>query len=467
MKITLNNIKSIDQLDFEIPSSPGVYIISATNGVGKTSLLNAISYLFDKTALKKRFQPGKNGFDDFKGSQISFTDNKSNSITYKFTKQNWHPTKQKTSYSPPSNFKNGAFIRIDQHRVAPKEDNLKGTIQTACSFAKDVADVLANPEFLGLATVTIAGRRKGYVCGKRTERYFSSGELAVIQILQKISAAKNGSLILVDEAEISLHPSTQRALLEVIEQSATTKQMVVLISTHSQTLIKAASNKSLYFLEKNGRNVSVINPCYPSFALQAISPSDDYFSDRVFLFEDEEAILFFNELKARKQSVVSKSISHICIPIAGWPQTANFLKNARLHFKKASAQEFFAIFDKDVQLNDLKKLSCYGDIKNHFSHLPLTPEITPIEWLCTDSAAISKLNRALMQRIAITALPSLSISLLNKKSDEIKKIWTRFISEYALLTSLSEEKIKGMVYGLWIDQHVTDTEAKQFFGKIF
>lgn len=467
MKITITNLKSINRLDFEIPTTPGVYILSATNGVGKTSLLNAISFVFDGGALKKSFQPGKNGFDSFKSTQIKYTDDSGSELTYKFTNSNWHPTKKNVRHTIPSYCTNGLFIKIDQHRVTPKDDELKNTTKTPCPFASDVATILGNEDFNDLATVTIKGRRKGFVCGTRTERYFSSGELAVIQIVQKLHNCPSSSLVLIDEAEISLHPSTQQGLVDHITNLSKTKNLIAIISTHSQTLIKTSKSDNLFFLEKGTSEVAVINPCYPSYALQAISPIEDYFSDRVFLFEDSEAILFFNELKGRKGKCITKYMSHICIPIGGWMQLAAFLDNAQIHFKKAASQEFKAIFDKDVQPKDLKTLPYHSRISGSYLHLPLTPEITPIQWLISDTNALTHVNTALRQRISKTTFQSLKSSLTGKKSSDIKAVWRSFLGEYEKLTGIKPDTIKQEVYGQWIEKNLQDTDVRAFFGRLF
>lgn len=467
MKVSIANLKSIKKLDFTIPTSPGVYILSATNGAGKTSLLNAISFLFDGNALKNAFQPGKNGYDDFAKTQITYTDDANVELTYKFTKANWAPTKKNVKHVVPGYCSKGVFVRIDQHRVTPKGDELKNTKRVPCPFAADVADILDNPDFNDLATITIKGRRRAFVCKDRTEKYFSSGELAVIQMVQKVHSAAANSLILIDEAEISLHPATQLNLIEHLRHSAKAKDSVVLVSTHSQTVIKSSNSHSIYFLEASATGVNVINPCYPSYALQAISPLDDYFSDRIFLFEDNEAILYFNELKSRKGHCIKKQMSHICIPIAGWKQLAIFLDNARKHLRRSPSQEFLAIFDRDVRLKDLQPLPCYQAIAGWFQHLQMTPEVTPIEWLTTDATALPAVNKAFSQKLNASLLPSLKSKLAGKTSADKKAVWRQFLNEYEKVTGAQAAEIKRQVYGIWIDQHVKDVDATIFFNKIF
>lgn len=42
-KITLKNIKAITNLEFHFPEKNGVYLLTGTNGCGKTTLLIALN----------------------------------------------------------------------------------------------------------------------------------------------------------------------------------------------------------------------------------------------------------------------------------------------------------------------------------------------------------------------------------------------------------------------------------------
>lgn len=48
-KITISSLRNITSLVFDVPIS-GVYVLTGSNGSGKTSLLMALSRIFDKNA---------------------------------------------------------------------------------------------------------------------------------------------------------------------------------------------------------------------------------------------------------------------------------------------------------------------------------------------------------------------------------------------------------------------------------
>ncbi|MDC7704173.1 ATP-dependent nuclease [Vogesella indigofera] len=466
MKISIKNTKQINNLELDLPTKTGVYLFCGANGVGKTTLFHAISFLFKKTALRDAFKQGTHGYDSFANAKIKYSNN-NQQRTYNFNNSNWAPSQKNVAFSAHHLYKKGIFLKVDHTRVVPKDDALKSSTPIPCSFAQDVETITNNSSFSKLSTVTIQGRRKAFVCGKHTEKFFSSGELAITQIVSTLHDKKN-MVILIDEAEISLHPDTQLRLMDYLKKLATKHDLIILISSHSPGLIKFHSAEDIFFLEKDTQNrVSIINPCYASYALQCISPIQDYFSDRVFLFEDEEAIIFFEELIKAKKSLIKKNMSFICLPVAGWAQVANFLDNANKYLCKSPSQQYKAIFDLDVAQSDLKKLSCYQSINGNYDWIEITPEVTPIQWLNSDQTALPHINTHFGKSIPANLLPSISQNISNLSRKQIKPIWNNFISEYSALTSLSENEVKRAVYSQWIINKSTDIKTRKLFGIIF
>lgn len=466
MKITLKNTKQIKRIEFDLPSKPGVYVFCGTNGIGKTTIFHAISFLFNKGALRSAFRPGSNGYDSFFNATITYTE-QSESVTYKFNSANWAPSTKKSAITSHHPYKKGTFLKVDHTRVVPKDDVLKSSTPVLCDFAMDVKNVVGNPIFEKLSTVTIQGKRKAFVCNNHTEKYFSSGELAVTKIISSIYNKRN-MCILIDEAEISLHPDTQLRLLNYLNEIATQNELIILISSHSQVIIKYHPAKDIFFIEPDSKGgLQITNPCFPSYALQSISPIKDYFSDRIFLFEDEEAIIFFEELVKKKSDLIKKKMSYICLPVAGWAQLAKFLDNANKHLCKSPNQKYKAIFDADVNISDLKVLPFHSSIAGDYDLLEITPEITPIRWLTHDKEALDLVNSALCRSIAVNMLPSLSRLTPTAKSKEIKFIWNEFIKEYSLHTAVPEVEVKRAVYSQWIGKNSNDINTRKLFGLIF
>ena len=80
---------------------------------------------------------------------------------------------------------------------------------------------------------------------KYSEANAGSGEVAVIQLVKRIQESKLYSLILLDEPEVSIHPSAQEKLKLYLLKQIMEKQLQVIISTHSPVLIQNMPNESL------------------------------------------------------------------------------------------------------------------------------------------------------------------------------------------------------------------------------
>ncbi|MBN8794007.1 MAG: AAA family ATPase [Stenotrophomonas nitritireducens] len=75
--------------------------------------------------------------------------------------------------------------------------------------------------------------------GRYSEAFAGSGEVAVTSCVVQVSAAKPGTLVLLDEPEVSLHPGAQERLLAFLSKMARTRQLQVVFSTHSPHLVNA------------------------------------------------------------------------------------------------------------------------------------------------------------------------------------------------------------------------------------
>ncbi len=71
-----------------------------------------------------------------------------------------------------------------------------------------------------------------------SEAFAGSGEIAVVRLVLDVIDAKNYSLLLLDEPEVSLHPGAQKRLKQFILEQIRAKQLQVVISTHSPSLIE-------------------------------------------------------------------------------------------------------------------------------------------------------------------------------------------------------------------------------------
>lgn len=81
--------------------------------------------------------------------------------------------------------------------------------------------------------------------GRYSEAFAGSGEVAVTSCVVQVLAAEKGTLVLLDEPEVSLHPGAQERLLAFLSKMARTRQLQVIFSTHSPHLVTALPDDAI------------------------------------------------------------------------------------------------------------------------------------------------------------------------------------------------------------------------------
>ncbi|SDG02703.1 Predicted ATP-dependent endonuclease of the OLD family, contains P-loop ATPase and TOPRIM domains [Pseudonocardia oroxyli] len=70
-----------------------------------------------------------------------------------------------------------------------------------------------------------------------SEAFAGSGEFAVVMLVKAILGADDGSLVLLDEPETSLHPGAQRNLMAFLREQVKLKKLQVVLSTHAPEIV--------------------------------------------------------------------------------------------------------------------------------------------------------------------------------------------------------------------------------------
>ena len=78
-----------------------------------------------------------------------------------------------------------------------------------------------------------------------SEAFAGSGEMAVVRLVLEVLDAKQYSLVLLDEPEVSLHPGAQKRLKHFLLDETRKKQLQVVISTHSPSIIEELPAKAI------------------------------------------------------------------------------------------------------------------------------------------------------------------------------------------------------------------------------
>lgn len=101
-------------------------------------------------------------------------------------------------------------------------------------------------------TARLANKHHNY-----SEAYAGSGEFAAIMLVRAISRAPQGSLILLDEPETSLHPGAQKAFLRFVARECVKRKHQVVMATHSPSMVEGLPEEAVKLFDINPVNGKV------------------------------------------------------------------------------------------------------------------------------------------------------------------------------------------------------------------
>lgn len=78
-----------------------------------------------------------------------------------------------------------------------------------------------------------------------SEAFAGSGEMSASILVYKVLNASEGSLILLDEPEVSLHPLAQEKLRDFLLSQILEKRLQVVVSTHSPSFVNGLPKESI------------------------------------------------------------------------------------------------------------------------------------------------------------------------------------------------------------------------------
>lgn len=398
-KISISKTKGIKKLSFTFPECKGVYLLVGPNGTGKTTLLICMDRICNSYAFARGFYHPKNitGYDEYYNATIQYDVNNT-CVNFRKRQSKWasSPRKDAAKLLKEFGYNNSIFIKADSKRIdATAEEIERGSIQPANSELVQILNQIFETEkYNNLKKLKVThgrGKSSSYFNVIKdgrfyyTEKRFSTGEIALIRLIENIESTTNGSLVLLDEAEMALHPRVQVNLLNYLRKKAKEKDLMIFISTHSPTLIKATNEREIILLEADEKgNVEVCTPCYSARALGGIDFEESNIFDYVFFVEDDTARTLLKGMISRyvlstpKHSTASTSV----IPVGGFCQTANIA--VRTSNQLFGHSKVFALVDADA-FEDLKKKPKFQELLNKHSeivkNLSITPEVKFIEML--------------------------------------------------------------------------------------
>lgn len=413
-QITIENLKHIKKLTFDIPN-PGVTLLAGANGAGKTSVLACLRRIGQSHAFANQFSSKQSTphLDDFGDARITYTLG-TDTVTYAYGGERWVPRPRSNNglldqFGYPSVLYIGATA--DRLTPRPEEFTLRRVRPEKASIREAANLILGTDKFDQLKKINILrgvgnsayllqispAPQAKYI----SERNFSLGELCVLKLLRDLEECSANSLVLIDELELALHPKAQIELVKYLQKIAADKNLTVVFSTHSVTLLKRFNRKGILFLESNEGVVTPLKSCFPTYALGNIAYDEERAPD-VILYVEDEAALYVSEALVRlcigqrfAQAPLFPTV-HV-VPVGPFISVVRFLprSGALLPVNTKS----YALLDQDVETETLANwrehenfdlLAEFQRLDGKIKYLPWTPEVGLINFLSQ--------NRILAQR---------------------------------------------------------------------
>lgn len=397
-KITIRNLKHIKQFEFSIPS-PGAYLLTGSNGSGKTSLLTCLSRLTNRNAFQKGFKNSTHkSLDSHRGASVEYNiDNEI--VTYTYVEERWAPLPRRNSgLLLKAGYPEIRYIAADAERVLPQQQQFAPrSVRPVSQHLKDAMNaIFSTQRFSELSYINIkrGGQQKAYLIRQPqksgspiyySEKNFSLGELCVLKLLLSLEDIPVNSLLLIDELELALHPKAQVKVFRELEKLTKSKNLTVIFSTHSVSLIKSVPRKSLLFLSSRDGIIECIQGCYPTYALGQISSGEEVAPDTVIWVEDDSAqkcVKAMHQLYIKSLSTPISLPTVVISPLGGFKQILDFMdRNAQV---LPTSTKTLALLDEDVKSESLANyeansdhtaLSLFSRLQSKIQYLPWTPEV--------------------------------------------------------------------------------------------
>lgn len=435
LKIEIKKIKCIENLTIELPIDKGLYAITGQNGSGKSTIAACASSVFFDIHMKEFFG---NTDDD---ASICFEIGESKRNWKKDEKRYW----RRYNEGPDMNIKGffeGSLIFGNRFKDMTFENinrldyiNQNKLIKAHEFIRKNLGLILQGDENFYEKLWLVSrnyGKFKGSIFfyeknGRRISQFhMSTGENLLISILNSLYIRNNDRaslskpcLLLLDEIELALHPSSLKRLVQFLEDVANKYNYAIYFSTHSIELISGISPSNIFFIERHADNtIEVVNPCYPAYATRILYDHTGY--DKVILVEDDLAKAIVEKL-LRKEKLLNNKLVHV-LPCGGYTKVIDLADDVITHNLLGKKASVSIVLDGDIK----DKAEQYRIKQNIGNNIPLN--FLPIEslekylrsklFLNVDHKLFRQLNDYVFQNKSLTELIDIYINTASTDADK-------------------------------------------------
>lgn len=385
LKVSIKNLRNVSNMNISIKISNGVSAVCGINGVGKSTLFSVLSRTVYKNALRSYFS--KDGSDQ---TEIVFEFNGKTNIWKK--KINWVREDDGDGEIFFSGIYEASIIfgnRFSDAQTSSKRNSLHIKPIDLCDaddfIYKNLGKILKNSETYYEQLKKVKSKKRAselgfkgipYVLYKNGETIhqtmMSSGEFLLLGLLSYIydrvkynnsKGLNQISLILLDEAELALHPSAQDRLIIFLNKLSREENLCVVFSTHSTQILGSINPRNIFYLDNSIDNsTKIVNPCYPAYASRTIYRPDGF--DFVILVEDDLAKNVVDKILNDEQLKSGRLIR--ILSCGGWEKVLDLHKELQISKLAGDRCQIISILDADIRDQCEQKASIYGNLKKTF-----------------------------------------------------------------------------------------------------
>lgn len=283
LNMIINKIKSIGNLEIDLPIERGLYAITGQNGSGKSTLVTCASSVFFNMPMNDYFgQTDEDAYITFvlDGATRSWSKNEKG----KWNKYSSGDMSIKGFYEGSIIF--GTRFRNTSFHLLKKLDRIESSkLKTADEFIRiNLGKILHNNNEFYEKLYKINNYETGpdiqfsgdlFYYEKNSRRvsqfHMSTGENLLISVLNSINMRNSDRaslskpcILFLDEIELALHPSSLKRLLAFLQQMSKQFNYAIYFSTHSIELIGSIKPENIFFVERHADgSTEILNPCYP------------------------------------------------------------------------------------------------------------------------------------------------------------------------------------------------------------
>lgn len=369
LSLKIENLRGINTFEINVPIKRGIHIICGSNGIGKSTVMTTLSKIVYRNALNKYFKHSNDT------AVISYAYADTTNTWKPNARSSWSMTEKsvtqinfdgifESSFIYGNRFTDAHKSKIGKILSTPKEEFIDAdqfVYEWLGFILKDNKKYYSNlkktkPDFdlkkLDLTRPMYALITEDSIIHQCT---MSSGEYLIISLLdylkERLDTIKNDkknepAIVILDEADLALHPASQERLIEFFEEIYDQYNLCVYISTHSPVIISRINKEDIFLLDKDEKNnIEVIYNCYPGYAMRDVSLG--YFFDRIILVEDVLAKAYIEKILRDKLSHLNALFQVLCI--GGYSGVINFHREAMRIRLGGAGCKIMSILDGDVQ----------------------------------------------------------------------------------------------------------------------